>query len=316
MKLTVVFRMMLAAPLAVLLCAQTPPKPAPAPPKLATPAPAPQAPAEPPALAPNTVVLTVGDLNVTKAEFEAILEGLPEQTRKAAVGPGLRKMAEDLANLKALSREARRRKLDQSTSVRLMMEIQQDQVLANTLVKQLQANMKTDEAAVKAWYDAHKGEYEQVKASHILIRYKGSPVALKDGKKDLSEEEALAKAQDVRKRLLAGEDFATVAKAESDDTGSGANGGSLGPPFTKGRMVPAFEQAAFSLPVGQLGEPVKTQFGYHIIKVEEHSAKTLDEVRPQIEQQMKPQMTQKAVDEIRNGAQVVINDQYFGPAAK
>jgi peptidyl-prolyl cis-trans isomerase C len=307
--------MMLAAPLAVLLCAQTPPKPAPAPPKLATPAPAPQAPAEPPALAPNTVVLTVGDQNVTKAEFEAILEGLPEQTRKSAVGPGLRKMAEDLANLKALSHEARRRKLDQSTSVRQMMEIQQDQVLANTLVKQLQANMKTDDASVKAWYDAHKTDYEQVKASHILIRYKGSPVPLKEGQRELTEAEALAKAQDIRKRLLAGEDFAKVAKAESDDTGSGANGGSLGT-FTRGRMVPAFEQAAFSLPVGQLGEPVKTQFGYHIIKVEEHSAKTLDEVRPQIEQQMKPQMTQKAVDEVRNSAQVVINDQYFGPAAK
>jgi peptidyl-prolyl cis-trans isomerase C len=312
MKFPVVFRMMLAAPLAVLLCAQTPPKPAP--PKLATPAPAPQAPAEPPALAPNTVVLTVGDQNVTKAEFEAILEGLPEQTRKSAVGPGLRKMAEDLANLKALSHEARRRKLDQSTSVRQMMEIQQDQVLANTLVKQLQANMKTDDASVKAWYDAHKTDYEQVKASHILIRYKGSPVPLKEGQKELTEAEALAKAQDIRKRLLAGEDFAKVAKAESDDTGSGASGGALGT-FTRGRMVPAFEQAAFSLPVGQLGEPVKTQFGYHIIKVEEHSAKTLDEVRPQIEQQMKPQMTQKAVDEIRNGAQVVINDQYFGPAA-
>jgi peptidyl-prolyl cis-trans isomerase C len=316
MKLAVVFRMMLAAPLAVLLCAQTPPKPAATPPKLATPAPAPQAETPPaPALAPTTVILTVGEEKVTKAEFEALLEGLPDTVRKSAVGPGLRKMAEDLANLKALAHEAKRRKLEQSASVRQMIDLQQDQVLANTLVKQLQANMKTDDASVKAWYDAHKGEYEQIKASHILIRYKGSPVPLKEGQKELTEPEALAKAQDIRKRLLAGADFATVAKAESDDTGSGASGGSLGT-FTKGRMVPAFEQAAFSQPVGQLGEPVKTQFGYHIIKVEEHSAKTLDEVRPQIEQQMKPQMTQKAVEDIRNGAQVVINDQYFGPAAK
>jgi peptidyl-prolyl cis-trans isomerase C len=312
MKLTVVFRIMLATPLAVLLCAQTPPKPAAKPPSLATPAPVPQA--QPP-LAPDTVVLIVGDQKITKAEFEAILEALPEQARKSAVGPGLRKIAEDLANLKALANEAKRRKLDQSSSVRLMMEIQQDQVLANTLVKQLQANMKTDDASVKAWYDAHKSDYDQVKASHILIRYKGSPVPLKDGQKDLTEPEALAKAQDIRKRLLAGEDFAKVAKAESDDTGSGASGGSLGA-FTRGRMVPAFEQAAFSLPVGQLGEPVKTQFGYHVIKVEEHSVKPLDEVRPQIEQQMKPQMTQKAVDEIRSGAQVMISDQYFGPVVK
>ncbi len=315
MKLLVVSRLMLAAPWAVLLCAQTPPKPAAAAPKTAAPAPAAQAVTAAPAAAlpPETVVLVVGEEKMTKADFEALMEGLPEQVRKSVAGVGIRKMADDLANLKSLAREARRRKLEQTAIARQMMELQQDQVLANVLVKQLQANMKTDDAAVKAWYDAHKGEYEQVKASHILIRYKGSQLPLREGQKDLTEAEALAKAQEIRKRLLAGEDFAKVAKAESDDTGSGANGGSLGS-FPKGQMVPAFDQAAFGQAVGQIGEPVKTQFGFHIIKVEEHTSKTLDEVRPKIEQQMKPQMTQKAVDEIRNATQVVINEQYFGPA--
>jgi peptidyl-prolyl cis-trans isomerase C len=315
MKLLVVSRLMLAAPWAVLLCAQTPPKPAAPAPKTSAPAPAAQAVTAPPAAAlpPETVVLVVGEEKMTKADFEALMEGLPEQVRKSVAGVGIRKMADDLANLKSLAREARRRKLEQTVIARQMMELQQDQVLANVLVKQLQSNMKTDDAAVKAWYEAHKGEYEQVKASHILIRYKGSQLPLREGQKDLTEAEALAKAQEIRKRLLAGEDFAKVAKAESDDTGSGANGGSLGS-FTKGRMVPAFEQVAFSQAAGQISEPVKTQFGYHIIKVEEHTSKTLDEVRPQIEQQIRPQLTQKAVDEIRNATQVVINEQYFGPA--
>jgi peptidyl-prolyl cis-trans isomerase C len=315
MKLLVVSRLMLAAPWAVLLCAQTPPKPATPAPKPSAPAPAAKAEITPPAAAlpPDTVVLVVGEEKMTKADFEALMEGLPEQVRKSVAGVGIRKMADDLANLKSLAREARRRKLEQTVIARQMMELQQDQVLANVLVKQLQANMKTDDAAVKAWYDAHKSEYEQVKASHILIRYKGSQLPLREGQKDLTEAEALAKAQEIHKRLVAGEDFAKVAKAESDDTGSGANGGSLGS-FTKGRMVPAFEQAAFSQAVGQISEPVKTQFGFHIIKVEEHSSKTLDEVRPQIEQQIKPQMTQKAVDDIRNATQVVINEQYFGPS--
>ncbi|MDP8981040.1 MAG: peptidyl-prolyl cis-trans isomerase [Acidobacteriota bacterium] len=315
MKLLVISRLMLAAPWAVLLCAQTPPKPAAPAPKPSAPAPAGQAVTAAPAAAlpPETVVLVVGEEKMTKADFEALMEGLPEQVRKSVAGVGIRKMADDLANLKSLAREARRRKLEQTVIARQMMELQQDQVLANVLVKQLQSNMKTDDAAVKAWYEAHKGEYEQVKASHILIRYKGSQLPLREGQKDLTEAEALAKAQEIRKRLLAGEDFAKVAKAESDDSGSGANGGSLGS-FTKGRMVPAFEQAAFSQAAGHISEPVKTQFGYHIIKVEEHTSKTLDEVRPQIEQQIKPQLTQKAVDEIRNATQVVINEQYFGPA--
>jgi peptidyl-prolyl cis-trans isomerase C len=329
MTLQVLSKFLMSAPLALLWLSQNPPpatKPPatnpsvtqpslvkPAPPKQppATPAP-PTLPPEAAALPPETVILTVGDQKITKAEFEALLEGLPEQARRTATGPNRRKMAEDLAQLKAMAQEAKRRKLDQSASVRQVLELQQEQVLASTLVKQLQASTKTDDAAVKEWYDAHKGEYENVKASHILTRFKGSSVPLKKDQKELSEEEALAKAQEIRKKLLAGEDFAKLAKAESDDAGSAANGGSLGA-ITKGRMVPAFEQAAFTLKVGELSEPVKTQFGYHVIKVEEHTTKTLDQMRAQIEQQMKPQMTQKAIDNIRIGAQVVINEQYFGP---
>ncbi|HXN24097.1 MAG TPA: peptidylprolyl isomerase [Candidatus Dormibacteraeota bacterium] len=336
MTLPVLTKFLMTAPLALLWFGQntTPPPPTkqpatPAPatqpatqPSLVRPAPRKQPPAatapatlppEAAALPSDTVIITVGDQKITKGEFEALLEGLPEQARRTAAGPNRRKMAEELGQLKAMAQEARRRKLDQTASVRQLLELQQEQVLASSLAKQLQTSAKTDDAAVKAWYDAHKGEYENVKVSHILIRFKGSTVPLKKDQKELSEEEALAKAQDIRKRLIAGEDLAKLAKAESDDAGSAANGGSLGA-ITKGRMVPAFEQSAFSLKVGELSEPVKTQFGYHIIKVDEHSTKTLDQVRPQIEQQMKPEITQKAIDGIRNGVQVVINDQYFGPA--
>src|ERR1017187_9098563 len=80
---------------------------------------------------------------------------------------------------------------------------------------------------------------------------------LKKDAKELTDEEALAKAQEIRKKLVDGADFATLAKAESDDAGSGANGGDLGT-FGKGRMVPAFEQVAFTIAVGELSEPVKS----------------------------------------------------------
>lgn len=333
MMLQVLSKFLITAPLALLSMGQNPTKPPATPPTMVkppakrplsgepgatkstpSPAPAPAPPPEAAALPPETVIITVGEEKITKAEFESLLEALPEQARKTAMGPNRRKMADDLAQLKALAQEAKRRKLDQSASVRQLMELQQEQVLAGALFKELQASAKTDDAAVKAWYDAHLNEYENVKVSHILIRFKGSTVPLKQGQKELTEEEALAKAQDIRKRLQAGEDFAKIAKAESDDAGAGANGGSLGV-ITKGRMVPAFEQAAFSLKPGELSEPVKTQFGYHIIKVDEHSTKTLEEVKPQVESRMKPEMTQKAVEEIRKGSQVVINDKYFGPEA-
>jgi parvulin-like peptidyl-prolyl isomerase len=134
---------------------------------------------------------------------------------------------------------------------------------------------------------------------------------LKPNEKDLTDEEALAKAQDIRKKILAGADFATLAKAESDDAGSGAKGGDLGT-FKHGQMVPAFDQAAFALPVDQLSEPVKTQFGYHIIKVTSRSAKTFDESKAQIEKDLKPKLAKEAMDQLKAHTPVTLNDGYFG----
>ncbi len=93
----------------------------------------------------------------------------------------------------------------------------------------------------------------------------------------MTEAEALALATDIRQRILAGEDFAELAAEYSDDTGSGANGGDLGW-ASPGAYVVEFDEAVFSLPIGETSEPIKTQFGYHIIQVIER-----DENRPKDE---------------------------------
>ncbi len=93
---------------------------------------------------------------------------------------------------------------------------------------------------------------EQVKASHILV-------------------DSEATAQEVRNKLLAGADFAELAKEYPTDTNNNENGGELGF-FSKGNMVAEFENVAFALAVGEISEPVKTEYGYHIIKVEEKQA--------------------------------------------
>src|SRR5262249_52768507 len=159
----------------------------------------------------------------------------------------------NIVDLLTLSNEARAKKLDQKFDVQLKM----DQALAQAMFQQL-GDATPDDAAMKAYYDQHKNEYEQTKAKHILIRYKGSQVPLKPDQKDLTEEEALAKAKDLRAKIVAGGNFAELAKTESDDAGTAPNGGDLGS-FGKGRMVPAFEQAAFSAKPGEVTEPVKTQ---------------------------------------------------------
>jgi peptidyl-prolyl cis-trans isomerase D len=130
----------------------------------------------------------------------------------------------------------------------------------------------------EAYYNANIQQFqtpEQVRASHILLKT--------DGGKD--EAAVRKQAEDILKQAKApGADFAALAKKYSEDEGSKATGGDLDY-FSKGRMVPEFESAAFSMQPGQISDLVKSQFGFHIIKVVDKkpaSTRTLDEVRAQI----------------------------------
>lgn len=305
-------------PLACLL-AQTPPASQPAAPQPAAPAVKPPAiaiqPSAPvaPSVPPDTVVITIGDEKITAADVDRLIDTIPEQYRARIRAAGRRQFADNIVNLKVMAQEARRRKLDETPAYKAQLELQSQQLLAQQLYQNLQTTTKVDEAAAQKYYDEHKGEYIQVKARHILIRVKGSPVPLRKDQKELTDEEALAKAQDIRKKLLDGGDFDALAKAESDDVGSGVKGGDLGT-FGHGRMVPAFEQVAFTIPVGQLSEPVKSQFGYHIIKVESRQDKTFVEVRAEIDKKLEAEVVRKTIDDLKASAHVVLNPDYFGPA--
>jgi peptidyl-prolyl cis-trans isomerase C len=269
----------------------------------------PPAPAAAPAESPDKVVLTVGDEKMTAAQFQEFVNTLPEQYRAPAAR---RQIADKLVDLKALAQEGRKRKLDQSPGFKAQLAFQTESLLAGTVLRDMSTNMKPDEAEGRKYYDAHKTEYERIKARHILIRFKGSPVPV-GAKPDLTEEESLAKAKALRDKIVAGGDFAVIAKAESDDTGSGANGGDLNF-FGHGQMVPAFEQAAFALPVGEVSQPVKTQFGYHLIQVEKHETKSFEEVRTEIDQKLGPEMAQKAIEKLKSQTKVDVDESFFGPA--
>lgn len=106
---------------------------------------------------------------------------------------------------------------------------------------------------------------EEVAASHILISYKGASGA--EAGVTRTKEQALARAQELRRQLINGANFTQLARQESDGE-SKKNGGNLGF-FPRGSLVPAFENVAFSLPAGQLSEPVETPFGFHIIRVDQ-----------------------------------------------
>jgi peptidyl-prolyl cis-trans isomerase D len=144
----------------------------------------------------------------------------------------------------------------------------------------LRAKVVVPAADIERAYNDGIDQYttaEQVRASHILLKT--------EGKDDATVK---AKAEDVLKQAKAGADFAELAKKYSEDEGSGKNGGDLDY-FGRGRMVPEFDQVAFALQPGQMSDVVKTQFGYHIIKLVDKkpgTTRTLADVRQQLTDQI------------------------------
>jgi peptidyl-prolyl cis-trans isomerase D len=156
---------------------------------------------------------------------------------------------------------------------------------------------------LQAYYDQHRDEFrvpEQVKVSHILIKTPLPAPGAKEDEKAVAA--ARAKAEDILKQLKAGGDFAKLAEKYSDDPGSAKSGGELGW-IGRGRTVPEFEKAAFSLGKGQTSDLVKSSYGFHIIRVEDKQQahlKTLAEVKSEIEEKVKQQKTAHATETAAN----------------
>jgi peptidyl-prolyl cis-trans isomerase C len=183
--------------------------------------------------------------------------------------------------------------------------IRKDIIINNLYQKEVIAKTTVTEAEIKKFYDENKEKFkkpESYHASHILIGV--DPQATPEEKQKAKE-----KAEAIRKKLLAGADFAALAKAESTCP-SKEKGGDLGT-FSKGEMVPEFEKATEALKPGEISDVVETQFGYHIIKLIEKKdpgVVTLDEVKDKIEAYLKQTKAQKAlleyVDELKGKAKI------------
>ncbi len=199
----------------------------------------------------NDKAITEKDLEYATADFAEELARVPEAQRRDAV-------LDALVDLTLVAQAAEKDGLDGNPEFARRMDLLRTRALRSEFVRERVAPQATDEA-VRKRYDEEVAKIEQpeeVKASHILVE---------------TEDEAKA----IIEQLKGGGDFAAIAKEKSKDPGSGANGGDLGY-FGKGSMVPEFETAAFALEPGKFTEtPVKSQFGFHIIKLEDRRKQPL-----------------------------------------
>ncbi len=240
-------------------------------------------------VAPETVVakvngapITQGDLAIASDDPALSLPGVDDAQKKNL-------LVDYMIDLKVGAQAADAAKVAESSDFQRKLAYFRDKLLLDEYLEREAKKAVTPEAA-KALYEqtvkAMKPD-EEVHARHILVD---------------NEDEA----KKIAARIKGGEDFAKVAAEASKDPGSKAEGGDLGW-FTKERMVAPFAEAAFKLNAGQVSDPIKTQFGWHVIKVEEKRVKpvpTFAEMKEQVEQYITRKTQQDLILKLREAAKV------------
>lgn len=222
------------------------------------------------------IIAVVAGEEVTSEQFDVFLKTLPQEQQMYISNPQFRESIKDqFLSLFAYAKYAEDMKLDETDAFKTAMENARREVLANMAIAETLKDITVEEQEVKDFYEAQSYHFQNgptVNAKHILV-----------------EDEA--KCLDIFRAINDGEVTFEAEAKEHSTCPSGAEGGSLGY-FGKGQMVKEFEEAAFAAEIGSIVGPVKTQFGYHLIKVEdkkESSVIPFEEVKDRIRQMLLPQ---------------------------
>jgi peptidyl-prolyl cis-trans isomerase C len=240
----------------------------------------------------NGVEIHQSDLAVAEDEAGQIPAMSPEAKQDYLV--------QFVADMILVSKAAQDKKFGDSADFKRKLEFARKKLLMEGLLQSVGKEATTDAEMHKVYDEAVKqiGEEKEVHARHILFRTPGGD--------DKVGKEAEDKVKAVIVRLKKGEDFAKVAGEVTEDPSGKANGGDLGY-FTKDQMVPEFSEAAFKLESGQISDPIKTQFGWHVIKVEDKRTKQapkFEEVKPQIENFVVRKAQAELVTKLRADAKI------------
>ncbi len=228
----------------------------------------------------SRILASVGGINITENEVNEAIISMGERGRSLMNPQGQKMVLEQLINRKLLLSGARKELLEFDPEFKKQLALAKEELLTKFAISRAIESVKVTDEEAKKFYDENPERFnagESVNASHILVK---------------TEEEAA----NIRSEIESGSiTFAEAAKKYSSCP-SKENGGELGT-FGRGQMVKEFEDAAFSMNVGELSAPVQTQFGYHLILLNEKNESTVlsyDEVAPQLKEQLLSEKQQKA----------------------
>ena len=239
----------------------------------------------------NKVLAVVGGKAITEEDVQRTLMNLGQRAQQYNNPQGKQAILEQLINKELIFMDAKKNLLEMDAEYKTELEKLKKELLSNFYVEKFLRDVKVKDEDVKKYFEEHKDEFvsqETVAASHILV-------------------ETEEKAKDVLAKIESGEmTFEDAAKAFSTCPSS-QRGGDLGE-FGKGQMVPEFDRACFEMEVGELRGPVKTQFGFHLIRLDKkNEAKpvTLEDVKDELSQHLLAEAQQKAYQSKMNQLRIL-----------
>ena len=269
----------------------------------------------------DPVVARIGEKQFQLSDFNRWVSYGSEKARKEIEKNPKRKasMLRQIVTSMVIADQARKEGFDRRPDTKENLELLINNFLTiEYLDKAVAQKVTISNKDVKRYYNQNKDKFrqpEQVRARHILIKVnRTAPVE--------EQKQARKKAEGILARIQAGEDFATLATEFSEDTGTKQKGGDLGF-FQRGRMVPEFEKAAFSLEPGKVSDIVHSNFGFHIIKVEdrkEPAIRPYEEIKEQLKKKLEVDEKKKAVDQYvekmaKEAGVEIVFDNLFGTGA-
>lgn len=269
------------------------------------------APAQTPAQAPDPVIAKVNGAEIRQSDLKLAEEDLGRDVPATDEAGKRDYLVNYVADLMLVAQAAEAKKIPDTPEFKQRLAYVRKKVLMEAVLGQEAKDAVTEPALHKIYDDAVKNApaEEEVRARHILFR-------VADPKDEAASKAAEDKAKATIERLNKGEDFATLASALTEDPSGKKNGGDLGY-FTRDQMVPAFSDVAFSLKKGQISGPVKTQFGWHVIKVEDKRMRQpppFDQVRGELEEYASRKAQSDFVKKLRAGAKIERLDMPAAPA--
>ncbi|MEO8218073.1 MAG: peptidylprolyl isomerase [Acidobacteriota bacterium] len=271
-------------------------------PKPASP-PAPNAMADKSAVPASEVAATVNGDVITMKQLDDLYSHLSPQMRLNydRVG-GKKAFLSTYIEQRLIVQQAIKEGVNRNPDVKAEMQDAADRALYNAYVRDAVGAQIVTEADIRAEYEKNQEAYrlpERIRARHIIVTPDANPVTNSSGDNATTDEKALEKITAMAQRLRQGYDFGELAKQFSEDS-LAPNGGELGW-FGRGSMVPEFEEVAFTLQKGQISRVVKTQFGYHLIQLEDREDSKVapfEEVRTEIRDRLLAEKTDKVMLEV------------------